>query len=36
MINDAELKAFLDEKVAAYNTFDFIENDPFAFHIDII
>jgi len=23
MINDAELKAFLDEKVIAYNTFDF-------------
>ena len=25
---DADLKSFLDEKVAAYNTFDFIENDP--------
>jgi len=28
MINDVELKTFLDEKVVAYNTFDFIENDP--------
>ena len=25
---DADLKSFLDEKVIAYNTFDFIENDP--------
>ena len=25
---DADLKSFLDEKVAAYNTFDFIVNDP--------
>jgi uncharacterized protein (TIGR02757 family) len=25
---DGEIKAFLDEKVAAYNTSDFIENDP--------
>lgn len=25
---DVELKTFLDEKVVAYNTFDFIENDP--------
>jgi hypothetical protein len=28
MLNDTDLKAFLEEKVAVYNTFDFIENDP--------
>jgi hypothetical protein len=29
----SELKDFLDEKVLQYNTLDFIESDPFKYHI---
>src|SRR6187402_1155773 len=28
MMNKTELKSFLDEKVAIYNTLDFIDSDP--------
>jgi hypothetical protein len=32
-MNPSDLKDFLDEKVLQYNTLDFIESDPYKFHL---
>jgi hypothetical protein len=35
-MNNTELKKFLDEKIVQYNTLDFIDSDPYRFHIYIL